>query len=135
MPPKHKETKDMSGSVYRLHSSDILFDFNQAYNRYSNSVHQLDDGTVMTTVEAHILKYICQNPGKTLTDIVNYWGRTKGTVSSQISSLENKNLIFRHKCSDNLKKIHIYPTETGIMLNELYNKFDEKKQKSLWKNG
>ena len=56
---------------------DIVYDFSQAYQRNSNTVHIFDDGTKMTTVEAHTLKHICQNEGCTITDLVNYWGAYK----------------------------------------------------------
>ena len=83
---------------------DILYDFSQAYQRNSNTIHIFADGTKMTTIEAHTLKHICQNDGVTLTDIVNYWGRTKGTVSAQITNLEKKGYVYRENVNTTIKK-------------------------------
>ncbi len=105
---------------------DILYDFSQAYQRNSNTVHIFEDGTKMTTIEAHTLKHICQHNGVTLTDIVNYWGRTKGTVSAQITNLENKGYVRREKCKNDNKKVHIFPTELGFKINEEHRNFDLK---------
>ena len=105
---------------------DILYDFNQAYQRNSNTIHIFEDGTKMTTIEAHTLKHICQHDGVTLTDIVNYWGRTKGTVSAQITNLEKKGYVYREKCKHDNKKIHIFPTELGFKINEEHRKYDLK---------
>ena len=105
---------------------DILYDFSQAYQRNSNTIHIFADGTKMTTIEAHTLKHICQHDGVTLTDIVNYWGRTKGTVSAQITNLEKKGYVYREKCKHDNKKIHIYPTELGLKINEEHRNYDLK---------
>ncbi len=105
---------------------DIVYDFSQAYQRNSNTVHIFEDGTKMTTIEAHTLKHICQHNGVTMTDIVNYWGRTKGTVSSQISNLESKGYVYRKKCKHDTKKVHIFPTPLGLEVNERHRKYDIK---------
>ena len=126
MHSKNNEASNVVNSMPTYPARDILYDFNQAYHRNSNTVHIFDNGIKMTTVEAHTLKHICQNPGLTITDIVNYWGRTKGTVSSQITNLEEKGYVFRKKCELNNKKIHIYPTELGLKINEEHRNYDLK---------
>lgn len=116
---------DYSHNITDLPPKDIFFDFVQAYQRYSNSVHLLDNNVEITTVEAHLLRHICQNKGLTLTDIVNYWGRTKGTVSSQISKLEQKGFVYRQKCDKNSRINHIFPTEKGVETYERYIRFNK----------
>ncbi len=102
---------------------DIIYDFSQAYQKSMNKVHDFS-GISMTSVEAHTLKHICQNNGVTLTDIVNYWGRTKGTVSAQITNLEKKGFVYREKCKKDSKKTHIFPTEMGLAVNNMHIKYD-----------
>ena len=121
-----KEKQSIISNTHKQPAKDILYDFNQAYQRYSNTMHVFDDGTKMTSVEAHTLKHICQNEGITLTDIVNYWGRTKGTVSAQITNLENKGYVYRKRCEINPKKTHIFPTEEGRRVNERHVRYDIK---------
>ncbi len=117
--------KNLTKDVPTQPSRDILFEFNQAYQRYSNSIHRFDNGVVMTTIEAHMLKHICQNKGVTISDIVNYWGRTKGTVSARVTKLEEKGFVYRKRCENNSRIIHIYPTEKGLETNRRHNRFDE----------
>ena len=124
MPNSKNDIHNMASQVPHSPARDIMYEFNQAYQRNSNNVHIFDDGTKMTTVEAHTLKHICQNEGCTITDLVNYWGRTKGTISAQITNLENKGYLYRKKCKKNAKKVHIYPTPLGLQVNERHNRFD-----------
>ena len=123
---KNNEANNVVNSMPTYPAKDIMYDFNQAYHRNSSTVHIFDNGIKMTTVEAHTLKHICQNPGLTITDIVNYWGRTKGTVSSQITNLEEKGYVFRKKCKLNNKKVHIYPTDSGLEVNLRHARYDVK---------
>ena len=102
---------------------DILYDFSQAYQRNSNTVHIFEDGTKMTTIEAHTLKHICQHNGVTLTDIVNYWGSTKGTVSTQITNLENKGYVRREKCKINEEHRNFDLKETAEFIDKWLDKY------------
>ncbi len=112
---------------------DIIYDFSQAYQKSMNEVHDFGNGITLTSVEAHTLKHICQNKGVTLTDIVNYWGRTKGTVSAQIGKLEKKGFVYREKRKKDSKKIHIYPTEVGVVINDMHIQYDIKESQAWLK--
>ncbi len=124
--PEENKIQDMANQMPEYPARDVLYEFSQAYHRNSNTIHIFDDGTKMTTVEAHTLKHICQNKGVTITDLVNYWGRTKGTISSQITNLENKGYVYRRKCKKESRKIHIFPTPLGLEVNERHNRYDIK---------
>ena len=123
---KNIDNMNMANQMPQYPARDVLYEFNQAYQRNSNAIHVFDDGTKMTTVEAHILKHICQNKGVTISDLVNYWGRTKGTISAQITNLENKGYVYRRKCKKESKKVHIFPTPLGNDVNERHNRYDIK---------
>ena len=131
MSNNKNDIQNITSQVSLSPARDTVYEFNQAYQRASNTVHIFDDGTKMTTVEAHTLKHICQNEGCTITDLVNYWGRTKGTISAQITNLENKGYLYREKCKNNAKKVHIFPTELGLKVNERHNRFDVKEIKEF----
>ena len=45
-------------------------------------------GEKMHTVEVHILSWIAENPGISVTDVALAWNRTKGAVSQIIRKLE-----------------------------------------------
>ncbi len=102
---------------------DAIYDFCVAHDRYMEINHSYSVGGI-ASAEAHTLKHICQNPGVTVTDIVNYWGRTKGTVSAQVTKLEEKGLIRKEKCKQNSRVTHIFPTEAGIEVNNNHTAFD-----------
>lgn len=112
---------------------DIIYDFSQAYQKSMNKIHNFVNGITLTSVEAHTLKHICQNKGVTLTEIVNYWGRTKGTVSALISKLEKKGFVYREKCKVDSKRIHILPTEVGLVVNEMHIQYDIKESQAWFK--
>lgn len=111
-------------TTHNLPSRNVLYDFFQAYNKYMNIGHHFADEGDLTSMEAHLLKHICQNPGITITDIAKYWSRTKGTISSQISRLEKNGYIYRVVDSQNLKIYHISPTEKGLRANDNHTAFD-----------
>ena len=77
MSNSKNDIQNITSQVSLSPARDTVYEFNQAYQRASNTVHIFDDGTKMTTVEAHTLKHICQNEGCTITDLVNYWGAYK----------------------------------------------------------
>lgn len=107
-------------------SKDQMYDFAQAYTKYANTAKDYGNGDLIFLAEAHTVKFICENPGSTLTDIVNYWGRTKGTVSAQITKLEKRGYIKRVQDEKNLKIFHLFATEKGEELNRCHYEYDLK---------
>ena len=121
---KNDFIRGLRESIQESPARDLLHDLTLAYTKYMNINHLFLTGVGLTSIEAHTLKHICQNPGVTITDIVNYWGRTKGTVSAQISALEEKGLVIREKREEDKKRTYIYPTEKGLSINEYHAQFD-----------
>lgn len=121
---KSEFIRQMRESMHESPARDLLYDLTLAYAKYMNINHMFLADVGLTSIEAHTLKHICQNPGVTITDIVNYWGRTKGTVSAQISKLEKKGLVKREKYDCDKKRTFIYPTEKGTEVNNYHTQFD-----------
>ncbi len=114
----------ISKTAHHRQPKDALYNFTQAYTKYMELNHNNSELYGLTGNEFHTLKHICLNPGLTITDIVNYWGRTKGTVSSQVKDLVEKGLVEKKKCKKNGKVVHIYPTRLGIEVNDRHTAFD-----------
>ena len=124
---KEHDIKDLAAYLENINNSparDLMYELVPTYAKYMDIHHYFLTEENLTSTDAHTLKHICQNPGVTISEITEYWGKTKGTVSAQISRLEEKNLVRKEKDSINAKKTHIYPTETGIRTNESHMKFD-----------
>jgi len=121
---KKKFFKTIREEVENTPARDATYDFVLTYLKYMELEHHYLSDVGLSSVEAHTLKHICQNPGLTISDIVNYWGRTKGTVSSQISKLEDKGLVTRQILSENRKKTHIFPTDKGLAVNSCHVRYD-----------
>ena len=77
---------------------DLMYDLVQTYAKYMEIHHMFLSDEGLTSTDAHTLKHICQNPGVTMSDMVKYWGKTKGTISAQVSALEEKGLVKKEKC-------------------------------------
>ena len=103
---------------------DLMYDLVQTYAKYMEIHHMFLSDEGLTSTDAHTLKHICQNPGVTMSDMVKYWGKTKGTISAQVSALEEKGLVKKEKCKVNAKKTHIFPTEKGLQMNDCHTEFD-----------
>lgn len=128
---KNELIENLRSELERSPARDLLYDFMLACTKYSYEGHTYLSGIGITSMEAHILKHICQNPGVTISDIVSYWGRTKGTVSAQISNLEQKGLVKREPYPFNRKKMGIYPTENGLEMNKRHILYDMEESKAF----
>ncbi|MBT9779614.1 MarR family transcriptional regulator [Clostridium sp. MCC353] len=107
--------------------TNCVYQFAMLYNSYIMSEHNYGTGQKVTMIEAHILAYIEENPGTTITALARYWNRTKGAISQTVARLVDKGLVSRHKSAMNAKTVLLYPTEEGRKLSQahkLYNTID-----------
>lgn len=78
------------------------------------------------TAEIHIMSYIADNPGITVTELARAWNRTKGAISQIIKKLEYKELVYRTKENGNHKNVCLYVTNKGMTLNNAHREYDNK---------
>lgn len=78
------------------------------------------------TAEVHIMSYIANNPGITVTQLAHDWNRTTGAICQIIKKLEKKELVFKEKESGNLKNVYLYVTEKGKKVDEAHKEYDNK---------
>ncbi len=101
-----------------------IYQFVIRYNDYIISTHDYGLGILLTMIEAHTLTYIEENPGITVTELANYWNKTKGALSQTVSRLADKGLVSKEKKADNAKNIRLYATETGVRLSKAHKLYD-----------
>lgn len=104
--------------------ADKLYQFVMHYHDYIYSARDYGNGDPIKMVEVHTLSMIESNPGISVSELAQMWNRTKGTVSVNVSALEQKGYIFRRKENGNAKVVHLYPTEKGIELSTLHKAYD-----------
>ncbi len=75
-------------------------------------------------LEAHTLSYIEDHPGTTSSELMNYWDKTKGTISSILSHLEAQNLIEKRKKEGNAKNFYLYVTQDGARISKAHKTYD-----------
>lgn len=102
---------------------DIL---HQVSNFYVSTKTPIDYGTgeLYTSVEVHMLKYIADHPGITVTELAIDYGKTKGAISQMLKKIEDKGLIYREQDTTNDNRMLIYVTEKGELLDFVHRKYD-----------
>lgn len=101
-----------------------IYQFVIHYNDYILSTHDYGEGVPLTMIEAHTLTYIEEHPGTTITDLTQYWNKTKGALSQTVSRLEDKGLVEKIKKEGNAKSIYLYPTPAGARLSKAHKLYD-----------
>lgn len=105
--------------------ADILHRASMLYTA-SNIPIDYGTGEKYTSVEVHMLKYIIDNPGKTVTDMSQDWDKTKAAISQMMKRMAEKGLIIWREAPDSKKKQLCFATAKGLELNERHLEYDEK---------
>lgn len=74
------------------------------------SAHQYGDNYTLTMMEVHTLSYIEDHPGTSSGELIQYWDKTKGTISQILTKLEKLELIEKRKKDGNAKNLYLYVT-------------------------
>lgn len=101
-----------------------IYQFVMKYNDYIISAHDYGNGMQATMLEAHTLTYIEENPGITITELANYWNKTKSYLSQTVSRLVDKGFVEKRKENNNAKSIRLYVTETGRKASKDHKLYD-----------
>ncbi|NMM63372.1 MarR family transcriptional regulator [Clostridium sp. P21] len=101
-----------------------IYKFVMLYSDYINTPHNYGTNHTLSMTEAHVLTYIEEHPGTTITDLAKYWKKTKGALSQTVSKLVSKNFVYRHKTKDNAKTILLYVTDEGLSVSKAHKLFD-----------
>ncbi|RGY96192.1 MarR family transcriptional regulator [Clostridium sp. AM58-1XD] len=104
--------------------ADLLYKFVLLYSNYLSSSKDYGTGNMVSMVEVHTLTQIYDNPGITVTQLANYWRRTKSAVSQTVGKLESRGLITRTVSENNKKVYELYVTEEGRKLSAAHKAYD-----------
>lgn len=103
---------------------NVIYEFVMRYNDYIYSEHDYGNGDPLTMIEAHTLTYIEDHPGTTVTELTNYWHKTKGAISQIVSKLEALGLVKKTKKEGNAKNVCLYVTECGFQTSRAHKLYD-----------
>ena len=85
-------------------------------------------GQKYTTLEAHTITLIENNPGITVTGIAKKFNRTKSSVSQLVSRLERKGLVMKTRQDGEDQKIrYLFVTEAGRAFSIAHTAYDEER--------
>lgn len=107
-----------------------IIQFAQILKDDMNVLRDYGTGVPIKMAEVYTLSLIEQNPGITVSALAQKQRRTKGTVSVNVTALENKGYIYREKRSGNEKVVHLYATSAGEKLSTLYNAYNAKQTRN-----
>ena len=94
------------------------------YNDYIMSAHQYGDNYTLTMMEVHTLSYIEDHPGTSSGELIQYWDKTKGTISQILTKLEKLELIEKRKKDGNAKNLYLYVTAEGSRVSKAHKMYD-----------
>ena len=123
-----KELNTLGGPPMETYSAADMADIlHRASMLYTASNIPIDYGTgeKYTSVEVHMLKYIIDHPGKTVTDLSQEWDKSKAAISQMLKRMEEKGLINWRGALDSKKKQLYFATPQGEQLNERHLEYDE----------
>lgn len=103
---------------------NVIYEFVMRYNDYIYSEHDYGNGAPLTMIEAHTLTYIEDHPGTTVTELTNYWHKTKGAISQIVSRLEALGLVKKTKKEGNAKNVCLYVTDCGFQTSRAHKLYD-----------
>ena len=113
---------DHNSTSLGAYANEIM-QFVQTYSDLMSAARDYGNGIPIKTVEIYTLYMIEQNPGITVSALAEKQRRTKGTISTNVTTLEKSGYIYREKRDDNAKVVHLYTTPAGQRLSTLYNAY------------
>lgn len=115
--------------MQKRRETPAFYRFVSLYQDYMNQTRDYGDGVQHSMVEMHILAIICDEPGITVGQVAQQWGRTKGAASQNVTKLEKRGLLVRAKHLSNAREVHLYPTKEGQALAALHAAYDSRTEK------
>lgn len=119
---KTENLSELSQHIYS--KADSLYEFVLKYNDMMHDLHDYGDGQMLNMIEMHLVSYIDQNPGITVSKLAKMWNRTKGAISQQVKKLEANGYINKVKHDSNGRVILLYTSESGKKLSSKHINYD-----------
>ncbi|MDR2976607.1 MAG: MarR family transcriptional regulator [Streptococcaceae bacterium] len=101
-----------------------IYQFVILYYNYIISKHDYGTGESLSMIESHTITYIEENPGTTVSELAQFWSKTKGAVSQTVTKLIDKGYIVRKQSEQSARVYHLYVTEKGLKLSKAHKLYD-----------
>lgn len=88
-------------------------------------------GDLLYPSELNMLEAIESGKGKTVTELCEYFGITKGAVSQTVSKLIARGYVRKEKSTKNYKEVWIELTDKGILACERHEEFHRQMDASM----
>ena len=105
---------------------DIVFRQQVLMSAYQSIPREYSQGFFMSEVEIHILGFIHKTPGITAKELCRKTYRSKGTISSILSHLEEEGFIRQDVNSQNQRERNLFLTEKGQYVHERHTDYDRR---------
>ena len=119
---EQERLSEISQKIYN--KADLLYEFVIKYSSMMQETHDYGTGELLNMIEVHLLTYIDQNPGITVSQLAGLWNRTKGSISQQVKKLEKNGYIHKVRHESNGKLVLLYATPNGKMLSAEHMHYD-----------
>ena len=104
-----------------LNQIDRAYDLMEEYDSMSRKYGEV----ILYQVEAHLIKYIGEHPGTTVSDIAQDLNKTSSAASQMVKKLQTKGLIEQIKNEKNRRNTFLNLTSAGWSLYEAREKFEQ----------
>ena len=105
---------------------DIVFRQQVLMSAYQSIPREYSPGFFMSEVEIHILGFIHKAPGITAKEICRKTYRSKGTISSILSHLEEEGFLEQRVNVNNQRERNLFLTDKGKEVHERHTVFDRR---------
>lgn len=97
--------------------------------QYANDYNALPhdyNGITLYQAEAQFIKKIGNNPGITITELSEYFGKTKSACSQLMYRMKKKGFLLQKRNEHNNREYNLYLSEDGEHLYQSHKIFEEK---------
>ena len=115
-------TSELAAEVYS--KADLLYEFIIKYSSFMSVSNSYGTDNQLNMIESHLLLYVEDHPGISITELAKIWMRTKGAISQQIKKLEKWEYVEKRKKDNNAKAIHLFVTQKGKEMNIAHRFYD-----------
>jgi DNA-binding MarR family transcriptional regulator len=101
-----------------------IYQFVILYYNYIISKHDYGTGESLSMIESHTITYIEENPSTTVSELAQFWNKTKSAVSQTVTKLIDKGYIVRKQSEESARVYHLFVTEKGLKLSKAHKLYD-----------
>lgn len=97
----------------------------QHVNNYNALLHDYN-GIILYQAESQFIRKVGDSPGITITELSEYFGKTKSACSQLMRRMKKKGFLLQERNEHNNREYNLYLTENGEQLYRFHRIFEEK---------